>query len=316
MQDHPYPGGKDFAFTLIDDTDVATVENVAPVYRLFEDLGMRVTKTVWPVACPEGSRDFFESETLEDPEYRDFIVDLSKRGFEIAFHGATMESSERPRTLRALELFGETFGHHPRVYANHAYNRENLYWGERRIDSRLLRLLYGRVNGKTRDYYQGDIEGSRFWWGDQVVEHIDYVRNLTFDEINLLRINPSMPYHDPRRPLVRWWFSATDADSVDQFRELVRPERLDQLEAEKGVCIVATHLGKGFTKGGVVDAEVARLLAGLGKRNGWFPTVGELLDWLRSQRDGDDTIPRIEWRTMQWRWFKDLASRKLRRRLK
>src|SRR6185436_5946929 len=52
----PFPGGARFAFTVMDDTDVATVENIRPIYRLFESLGMRTTKTVWPVACPEGSR--------------------------------------------------------------------------------------------------------------------------------------------------------------------------------------------------------------------------------------------------------------------
>ena len=29
---------------------------------------MSATKTVWPVACPEGSRDFIESQTLDDHE--------------------------------------------------------------------------------------------------------------------------------------------------------------------------------------------------------------------------------------------------------
>ncbi|HEV8196341.1 MAG TPA: hypothetical protein VGP87_06850, partial [Gemmatimonadales bacterium] len=78
---------------------MATVENLRPVYRLLEDLGMRITKTAWPFRCPEGSRNFSSSETLEDDAYREFILDLSRHGFEIASHGATMESSFRGRTL-------------------------------------------------------------------------------------------------------------------------------------------------------------------------------------------------------------------------
>src|SRR5437773_11216685 len=99
----PFPGGARFAFTVMDDTDVATVENVQPVYRLLESLGMRTTKTVWPVRCEEGSRNFSLSETMDDPHYHDFVVDLHARGFEIAFHGATMETSTRERTARRSE---------------------------------------------------------------------------------------------------------------------------------------------------------------------------------------------------------------------
>ena len=96
-----WPQGKRFAFSIIDDTDVATVANVRPIYRLLERLGLRATKTVWPVSCPEGSRHFAGSQTLDDPDYLDFVQDLQRRGFEIAFHGATMESSTRERTCRA-----------------------------------------------------------------------------------------------------------------------------------------------------------------------------------------------------------------------
>src|SRR6266853_1400204 len=110
-----FPGGARFAFTVIDDTDVATVENVRPIYRLLESLGMRTTKTVWPVRCEEGSRNFSLSETLDDAHYRDFVVDLHARGFEIAFHGATMETSPRDRTARALQRFQALFGAPPSV---------------------------------------------------------------------------------------------------------------------------------------------------------------------------------------------------------
>src|SRR5690242_17430165 len=95
-----FPDGKRFAFSIIDDTDVATVDNVAPVYALLEELGMRTTKTVWPLACPVESSNFDSSQTLEDAAYREFVRDLQRRGFEIASHGATMESSRRERTVQ------------------------------------------------------------------------------------------------------------------------------------------------------------------------------------------------------------------------
>ena len=44
-----WPDGKSFAFTVFDDTDNATVERVSPVYALRTDLGLRTTKSVWPL---------------------------------------------------------------------------------------------------------------------------------------------------------------------------------------------------------------------------------------------------------------------------
>jgi hypothetical protein len=305
-----FPEGKRFAFTVMDDTDVATVENVQPIYRLLESLGLRTTKTVWPVRCEEGYGDFWFSETLDDPHYRDFVIDLQARGFEIAFHGATMQTSARERTARALERFRCTFGAPPRVYANHSYNRENVYWGVERLDDPLLRLLFGRAFGQPSDRYTGHRPESPYWWGDLCAEQIEYVRNLTFSDINLLRINPSLPYRDPKRPYVRWWFSATDAGDVHAFNHLLRPENQDRLEAEGGVCIVATHFGKGFYRKGNLNPETRQLLESLAARNGWFRPVGEVLDWLRAQRASEGLPPR-EWRRMQWRWAWDTAARHL-----
>ena len=307
-----FPGNRRFAFTIMDDTDVATLENVGPVYRLLDELGFRTTKTVWPVNCPEGSKNFGSSSTLEDGPYLEFVRGLQSRGFEIAYHGATMESSTRERSERAFTRFRELFGGPPRVYANHAYSRDNLYWGIGRLDDPLLRMIYARADHSPADHYQGHIAGSPWWWGDLASE-MTYARNLTFDEINLLRINPSMPYRDPQRPAVPWWFSACDAESVREFNRLLAPASQDRLEAEGGVCIVATHLGKGFATNSGVNPETRMLLERLAAKPGWFVPVDQLLDFLRSTRAGVGSLPRGEWRRMQWRWARDLFVRNWRR---
>ena len=304
-----FPGGKRFAFTIIDDTDVATVENIRPIYRLLEQLGMRTTKTVWPMACPEGSENFWESQTLEEAEYREFVADLHARGFEIGSHGATMESSTRERTMAGFDRLRGLFGRYPRVHANHCYNRENMYWGVDRLDNPALRLVYSWLNGRPRHHYLGHVPESPYWWGDFCSEHIVYARNLSFTSPDVSRINPSMPYHDPSRPLVRWWYSACDAEDATEFNELLRPEAQDQLERDGGVCLVATHLGKGFVSQGEVHPETRQVLESLARRDGWFPTVGELLDHLVARRESP-TLPAREWRRMQWRWAWDLARRK------
>jgi hypothetical protein len=309
-----FPSGRRFAFTIMDDTDVATVANVGPVYRLLAELGMRTTKTVWPVDCPEGSKNYSSSSTLEDPEYLDFILSLERTGFEIAYHGATMESSGRERIVRAIDKFLELLQRPPRVYANHGYNRENLYWGADRIDNATLKRFYRRLSGQPSDRYQGHRPGSPWWWGDIASAQISYARNLTFDEINLCRVNPTMPYRDPRRNLVPWWFSASDAEDVTAFNALLRVQNQDRLEREGGICIVATHLAKGFVATGGVLPATERLLRHLAGRPGWFVPVGTLLDWLIEQGIAGP-LPESEWRRMQWRWFVGLVVRQVRSRI-
>ena len=157
-----YPGGAEFAFTVVDDTDDATVDNVGPLYALLHKLGMRATKTVWPFEH-DGPSAFYACQTLEDPDYLDFVLGLQEQGFEISWHCASFESSERQRTLDGLEKLEELFGVEPRVHANHALNRENLYWGYGRVDSPPLRWLAGTLSGLPADHYQGHVEGSPYW---------------------------------------------------------------------------------------------------------------------------------------------------------
>ncbi len=318
MTVRPYPGGRRFAFTIIDDTDVATVENIRPIYDLLASLGMRTTKTVWPLAWQGSGSNFAGSETLADPHYLEFVHSLVRQGFEIASHGATMESSARSDTMRAHEILRHEFGEYPTVYANHAVNRENIYWGTRRIDDPLVRRLYGALLSTDETYFQGEREDSAFWWGDLCSERHVYVRNLTFDAVNLLEVNPSMPYRDASRPLVKYWFSATDAEDCEEFVARFSLKNIDHLERTGGISIVATHLGKGFVTDGQVDARVVEILREIAGRNGWFAPVSESLGWLRNQRSAgtDEEIPAAEWRSAQWQWARDLMRRRLRTTLR
>lgn len=302
-----FPDGKAFAFTVVDDTDVSTVANVKPVYDLLFELGMRTTKTVWPLSCPEGSPNYEGSETLEDPAYERFVHQLAEQGFEITWHGPTMESSDRKRVEAGLEAFRDSLGYYPRIHINHGYNRDNVFWGHRRVDQPLLRAaLRAASDGRV---YEGHKEDSPHWWGDLLRERFDYVRNLTFDEINLANINPTMPYRDRARDLGPLWFSSSDAEDVFAFNRLLAEANQARLESEGGICIVATHFGKGFTKDGRLNERTEVLLRQLAARSGWFVPVGTLLDWLRT-RVGERSSS--EWRRMQWTFARDLVARRLR----
>jgi len=274
------PPGKRFAFSVLDDTDDSTLENVEPIYTLLRDYGFRTTKTAWPLDCPEGSRNFFAADTLQNKDYLRFVRELVEGGFELAFHGATMESSWRERTLEALEFLRNEFGHYPRIFCNHGQNRENLYWGHKRFRTPLLRALSRVLMREQGISYEGDQEGSRFFWGDICRDVIHYVRNFTFERLNMLEVDPGMPYHVASTPYVRYWFSTTDAPDVNAFNRVVSRQRIDQLAADGGVCVVSTHFGKGFVRDGRVNPETKSLLRHLADKGGWLVPVSEVLDRL------------------------------------
>jgi hypothetical protein len=303
------PPGQRFAFSVLDDTDDSTLDNVGPVYALLRDYGFRTTKTVWPLDCPEGSRNFFAAETLQDKKYLGFVHELADAGFEVAFHGATMESSRRERTLEALEVIRSEFGQYPRLFCNHGQNRENLYWGSNRFRSAPLRLLSRVLGRKDGDAYEGEREDSPFFWGDVCRDAIQYVRNFTFDGLNVTGSDPAMPYHLPSTPYVRYWFSTADAPDAAAFNRLLTRERIDRLEAEGGVCIVSTHFGKGFAKDGRVNTETEKVLRYLADKRGWFVPVSDVLDQLLTAGRGR-TLTRGEVMRLELRFLVERVKRR------
>jgi len=303
------PAGKRFAFSVLDDTDDSTLENVEPVYAMLREYGLRTTKTVWPLDCPEGSRNFFAAETLQDKAYLRFAHELAEVGFEIASHGATMESSPRERTLEGLEFFRGEFGSYPRLFCNHGQNRENLYWGPKRFHTAALRVLSRALLGEHGDAHEGEREGSRFFWGDVCRDVIQYVRNFTFDHLNLLEVDPGMPYHVASAPYVRYWFSTADAHNVEAFNRALSRRRIDQLEADGGVCIVSTHFGKGFARDGRVNPVTESLIKHLAGKAGWFVPVSEVLDRLLAAGRGR-TLTRGEILRLELRFLLERIRRR------
>ena len=120
-----WPDGRDFAFTIFDDTDNATVGNVAPVYELLADLGLHTTKSVW--ALRGSGAAVIGGQTCEDEDYRAWTLELQAAGFEIASHGAASETSARDRVIEAMDRFRDIYGHDPCSLANHADCAESIY---------------------------------------------------------------------------------------------------------------------------------------------------------------------------------------------
>jgi hypothetical protein len=296
----PWPDGKTFAFTVVDDTDLATRVNAPPVYDLLTELGMRTTKTVWPLRGddPEGR----DGTSCEDPAYRDWVLELRDRGFEIALHNVASRTSPRERTRAGLERFAELFGGPPAIHANHSQCRENLYWGNRRVTG-VNELAYNVLNRfRTRDVFQGDDEGSPLFWGDLCRQHVRYVRNFVHSDLDTLGFCPQMPYRDPARPYVNAWFASTEGPDVDTFVAALAPDRLDRLAAAGGACIMYTHFGAGFAPDGRLDPRFERVMRDVAARDGWFVPATTLLDHLAAQR-GVHVLDRFERASLERRWL-------------
>lgn len=295
-----WPDGKRFAFTVFDDTDLATRANVEPVYRFLGELGFRTTKSVWPLA---GSRQpMLGGATCQDADYCQWLLALQAAGFEIALHNGTYHTSTRPETLEALAAFERIFGHPPHSLANHTSNAEAIYWGQSRLTG-LHAAAYALLTRFRRlRHFRGHRKNDPLFWGDACQEKIRYVRNFVFRETNTLAACPEMPYHDPARPYVNYWFASSEGGTLDSFVETINEANQDRLEAEGGACIMYTHFAKDFFRDGHLDERFRRCLERLAAKDGWFVPVSTLLDYLLLQR-GPCTLQRRQRSRLERKWL-------------
>lgn len=281
-----FPGGKKFAFSIVDDTDLTKLERIKPLYDLLYQYGFRTTKTIWVLAPNDLSHSPNHGDTLMDSAYRDFILDIQNKGFEIALHGVRGGSSTREDITKGIEEFRRVLGHYPTLHVNHSYNKDNLYWGANRWSFPPFQWVYGML---VEYNFGGEDQASSYFWGDMAKQHIRYVNQFTYDDVNLLAINPVLPYHLPDKPYVNYWFPTADGDGADHFNKLLSEDNLNRLEKEGGVCLVYAHLGAGGFNvdnkrhDDAVDPRFEARLKALASRNGWFAPASEILDYLREQ---------------------------------
>ena len=295
-----WPDGKKFAFTVFDDTDGATLENVAPVYGLLNDLGIKTTKSVWPIAGSD--EPVLGGDTCEDDDYRRWLLELKQQGFEIGLHNATYHTSRREDTLRAIQRFERIFGHAPMSLANHTSNSEGLYWGPGRLSGINAAAYVLLTRFRRIGRFRGHEPGNPLFWGDVCQERIKYVRNFVFADINTLAACPQMPYHDPRRPYVNYWFASTEGDSVRSFTKTLAEANVDRLEREGGACIMYTHFSEGFCRNGRLDERFEERMRSIAKRDGWFVPVTRLLDYILQKR-GSHQLSGRERASLERRWL-------------
>lgn len=302
-----WPAGKHFAFTVFDDTDFTTLENGPEIYRFLSDLGVITTKSVWPIKG--AGEPLFEGATCEDAAYLAWVRSLAEQGFEIGYHNATFHSSERAQAIAGLERFKELFGIYPRVHANHAGCMDSIHWGDERV-SGMNRLAYSLLTRfRHRGRFRGTDTRSPYFWGDMCREHVSYVRNFVYTDLNTLKACPAMPYNDPERPFVNNWFASSEGANCALFCSTIAEKNQDRLEEEGGACIMYTHFGReDFLRDGKLNPEFVRLMQRLSKKNGWFVPVSTLLDQILRQR-GPHVIPPHERARLERKWLLEKVFR-------
>lgn len=298
---YSWPGGKKFAFTIFDDPDYQTIARGKAAYDLLGDLGIFTTKGIWP-GNPAGDPSEWRWTCL-DPEYLQWMLQLQAKGFELGWHGAGPRTSCRRETLAGLEKFRELFGNYPLTGSQHFDCNENMYWGDERLTGGLNRGIYNLLTRWTHhNRYSGHVKSSDLWWSDLCRQHMKYVRSFAFRSLNTLAECPFMPYHDPLRPDVNYWYGSSEGANAGTFLQAVTDKALDQLEEEGGACIMYTHFAYGYIDDGRLNPQFRAVMERLSKRNGWFVPVGTLLNFLQQQK-GPITITSEERRWLERRWL-------------
>jgi hypothetical protein len=299
-----WPNGKDFAFTVFDDPDWDSVDNAAAAYSFLADLGFRTTKAVWPIQGHADPR--IGGATCNDPEYLKLVLDLQKQGFEIALHNVTHSTSSREQTAKGIERFYQLFGHYPHSMANHSGCAESIYWESARV-SGAQRFVYNVLNRRwsNRNGSQGHVQSSPLFWGDLCQQKIKYVRNFVLGDINTLKACPAMPYYDPARPYVNYWFASSEGGDVNSFSAMIRESNQERLRNEGGACIMYSHLAKGFVANRKINDRFKVLMERMSRMNGWFVPVRTLLDFILQVR-GNHAITNGERSGLErkWLWYK------------
>lgn len=305
-----WPENKDFAFTIIDDTDAGTLKNTEAVYDLLYENGLFTTKTVW--AFP--SRDHFLGESLADRRYKEFICDLCIKGYEIASHGPGSGDFTRDETIESLHIIERLFGNYPRIFINHASNKGNLYWAQKRFN-RLIGLLFLFIKKLKREEIAisyGDDPESPYYWGDHAKEKVQYMRNHVFTGLDLFKYEHHTPYRERSKDdCSNFWFSSSDGFDCKTFNRLLEPENVDELVENHGCAIVYTHFGYGFVENGKLDDTFKERIEYLSNKNGWFVPAGELLDYLLENKIEDAYLNGLQKFTLDAKWFFTRIIRKI-----
>lgn len=286
----PYPDGKNFAFTITADPDGGKLENARIIYDFLTEAGLRTTIAVWVeeptrlTGVPDIARPKYGGDSCDRYSYLKYIQDLQRRGFEIALHTVSSGNDYSEVTLNGYERFKEYFETYPKINIMHSTNLENIYWGKKVANNVLLRQFIGLLTNKANLSYSGEVVQSKYFWGDTLKQKTKYVRLWGTSDINTLKFNPSMPYHDPQKSYVNYWFSFSDGFDVNIFNSMLSAKNIKRLIKERGASIVYLHFYSFMNNGKLNETFKSRIKYIAQQKDGWFVPASTLLDRLLAMK--------------------------------
>ena len=286
---NPYPSGLAFAFTIVHDADSAYSARLAPLFEEFDRLNLKITATVFAFwadwgrngACWEKWRQITDPRSrllapvavpLVDDDERAFYLSLAARGHEIGLHTASETSDTTEETQRAFKYFTEVFGQAPTVYVEHS------------AESNREAQENEGANPESKYYSLGVLKSYNPWvWVDSSFSlparsesrfyDLSAVKGGPFPELAFKRYGLTKAFMRTGKP--------QQADG-DGFLEWYSTANIDELERNRGMALVYTHLDSKWLDEDTLRmrADICTRLRYLASKKGWFVPAGTILDRL------------------------------------
>jgi len=281
----PHPYGKNFTFTFTDDPDKNNIRDKKIVYDFLVEQGIKSTVLIYVKRATKTNmmpivpvKNYRYGDTLEKEEYREYIKYLQSVGFEIGTHTISAGADYREETLAGYDYFKEVLGQYPKHVIMHSHNLDNLYWGKYTFSNSLVQYFLGLLISVP---YGGHIESSPYFWGDFAQKYTDYIRLWGTTDLNTLAFNPNMPYHDPDKKFVNYFYSFSDGYNHEILMKMLTDENIEEFKEERGLSIVYTHFAAEFVRDSVLSPHFKEQLVKISQDStGWFAPATEVLDRL------------------------------------
>ena len=122
-----------FNFIMTNDPDHGITKEYIPIFKELTNIGVKVSTAVF---CKIEEFDEYpnepkslakhchkgETHSLENPAYKDLMLEIKDLGHEIAFHGYSQISNTREQFEMGLDIYKDVFGEYPFVYMEHGGN--------------------------------------------------------------------------------------------------------------------------------------------------------------------------------------------------
>ncbi|HXQ23285.1 MAG TPA: hypothetical protein VN812_16530 [Candidatus Acidoferrales bacterium] len=281
-----YPDARELAFTLVHDADSAYSRRLAPLFEVFDRLGLKLTVTAfafWADWAHEGAiwRKWSQSSDPEvrylapkavpivDPVEQEFYLGLAASGHEIGLHTPSETSDQRQRVIDAFEYNKRVFGDYPSVYVEHSRRSKKDAQGNEGSNPESI-------------YYNTDILNHYKPWiwvdGPGALANEGGEGSLTIPSTGSPLSALALERYGITKGFVRTgrWRNAGGHGFLEWYTE----HTIDDLEKQNGIALVYTHLDFDWLDLGTkrMHRPLEERLGYLASKHGWFVPASRILD--------------------------------------